>query len=62
MTKGRESVVIPCREPGCENVIVLRYDSPLPRVWTCPVCEDRLEQQMVDELARRDAARVSQTL
>jgi hypothetical protein len=36
---------------------VLRYDSPLPRVWTCPVCEDRLEQQMVDELARRDAGR-----
>jgi hypothetical protein len=47
-------VVIPCREPHCQNVLVLHPDSRLPQgQWTRPACEDALEEQMAEELSRR---------
>jgi hypothetical protein len=63
MANRRENVVVRCRESHCENVLILRYDADLPKSWTCPVCEDALDRQMVDELERRASAKhVSEAL
>jgi hypothetical protein len=49
-------MIIHCREQACENVWVLHHDDREPLgEWTCPECEDRLEQQMVEELERRES-------
>jgi hypothetical protein len=51
-------MIIHCREQACENVWVLHHDDREPLgEWTCPECEDRLEQQKVEELQRRESKR-----
>jgi hypothetical protein len=50
--------IIRCETPNCPNVLVLHRDSPPPSCfkWNCPACEDALEQQMVDDMAVRQAS------
>jgi hypothetical protein len=53
----RHTMTVRCATETCANSLTLRYDdddSFIPSRWTCPVCEDALEQQMVEELNRRN--------
>jgi hypothetical protein len=54
------SILIYCREEHCRNFQVIHPDSELPKVgeWTCQTCEDALEEQMTNELARREDSKV----
>lgn len=49
-------IVITCREPGCPNFQTIHRDSDLPKAgdWMCQVCDEATEQQMLNELARRE--------
>ncbi len=54
---ARNPITFSCRTPTCRNTVSFESDSFLPKDWTCPVCEDALERQMVDDMAQREIAR-----
>lgn len=54
---AKTAIVIRCREPHCQNVEVLHPDSRIPQSdYICTPCQDAIEEQMTNELAKRAAA------
>lgn len=58
-TRGRDqSLTIFCREGTCGNTLVIGPDDPMPHKWTCPVCADRIDEQLRSAWAEAEMKRL----
>lgn len=50
---SRPTITFLCRTETCDSKLTVARDNELPLFWTCPICEQALEQQMLNDLERR---------
>jgi hypothetical protein len=47
----RVHLTIQCATPTCQSRVTFQRDDHLPLTWTCPACEDALEEQRINAIA-----------
>lgn len=52
-----KSLTIFCRQVPCGNTLVIGPDDPMPHLWLCPTCENRLDEQLRTEWLEAEVKR-----